>query len=278
MRLAVAGKGGAGKTTISATLVRLVAASGRRVVAIDADANPNLSVALGMTVGAGACEPIPPALVSRRRGGSGLTEPVDAVLDRHALTGPDGVRLLGMGAPAHADEGCLCAAHAVVSAVLEDLDSPDRLVVVDMEASPEHFSRGTVRHVDAVWLVAEPYYRSLETVRRMGALVAELPVPQVAVVANKVRSAEDELAVADFCDRHGFSLAGTVPWCEAVVVADRQRVPVVDAVATDGVTDSVRRLAAALGVLPGRDHQATSAPQPPAPWRPSEPIGILKTE
>lgn len=249
MRLAVAGKGGAGKTTISATLARLIAASGRTVVAIDADANPNLSVALGLPLdAAGKLHAISPTLVSRRRGGAGLTEPVESVLDRHALTGPDGVRLLGMGSPAHADEGCLCSAHAVVSALLEDLGDPERFVIVDMEASPEHLSRGTVRHVDAICLVAEPYYRSLETVRRMAALVAELPVQRVVVVANKLRSDQDAAAVAEFCDRHGFELAGSVPWSDAVGAADRARVPAVEAPDAVAFVDAVRMLARALGI------------------------------
>lgn len=254
MRLAVAGKGGAGKTTLSATLARLSGAAGRPVVAVDADANPNLAAALGVPPElAGTVAPVPSSLVSRRLGGAGLTVPLPEVLDRHTLLAPDGVRLLEMGAPAHADEGCLCAAHAVVSALLEDLgNDPERLVVVDMEASPEHFSRGTVRHVDAVCLVAEPYYRSLETVRRMAALVAELPVPRFVVVANKVRSAGDVEAIGDFCARHGFTLAGTVPWSEAVVAADRRRTPVVDWPEAAPVQQAITALSAALTVPVGR--------------------------
>ena len=248
MRLALAGKGGAGKTTISATLARLAARTGTSVVAVDADANPNLAPALGIApAAAAAVRALPHTLVSRRIGGSGLTEPVDDVLDAYAVAGPDGVRLIGMGAPAHADEGCLCSAHAVVSSLLEDLSARDRLVVVDMEASPEHLSRGTVRHVDAVCLVAEPYYRSLETVRRMGQLVAELPVQRVAVIANKVRSGADEEAIREFCDRHGFELAGVVPWSEEVVAADRARVPVVEWPAADPVVTAVTALAERLG-------------------------------
>lgn len=249
MRLAVAGKGGAGKTTISATLSRLAAREGRPTVAIDADANPNLGVALGLGPElSAALAPVPPSLVSRRRGGTGLTEPVDDVLDRFAVTAPDGVRLLGMGAPAHADEGCLCSAHAVVSSLLEDLGGAERLVVVDMEASPEHLSRGTVRHVDVVCMVAEPYYRSLETVRRMALLVDELPVERLVVVANKVRSAADEEAIGDFCARHGFELAGIVPWSEEVVAADRAGVPVVQWPAAAAAVDGVAALAERLGV------------------------------
>lgn len=246
MRVAVAGKGGAGKTTLSATLARLGARADRPVVALDADANPNLSVALGLPASAGQLVPLPSALVSRRIGGTGLTEPIDQVLDRYAVTGPDGVRLLGMGAPAHADEGCLCSAHAVVSALLEDLGAPERFVVVDMEASPEHLSRGTVRHVDAILLVAEPYYRSLETVRRMAALVSELPVKRVAVVANKIRRREDFEALTEFCGRYGFELMGKLPWSEQVVVADQERVPVIDWPAAAGYVKAVQAVAASL--------------------------------
>ncbi len=97
-----------------------------------------------------------------------------------------------------------------------------------MEASPEHLSRGTVRHVDVVCLVAEPYYRSLETVRRMAGLVDELPVERLLVVANKVRTSADANAIVEFCARHDYDLAGTLPWCEDVVAADRERSPVVD--------------------------------------------------
>jgi CO dehydrogenase maturation factor len=249
VRIAVAGKGGAGKTTTSATLARLAARRGADVVAVDADANPNLAPALGVGPDAAAqlCA-IPPSLVSRRRGGPGLLSPVDDVLDRYAVVAPDGVRLLGMGAPQHADEGCLCSAHAVVSSLLEDLADEHRLVVVDMEASPEHLSRGTVRHVDVVCLVAEPYYRSLETVRRMAALVAELPVEHVVVVANKIRSAADEAAIREFCVRHGFALAGVVPWSDEVVAADAARVPLVDWAPADAVVAAVAALAAELGL------------------------------
>ena len=244
----MAGKGGAGKTTLSATLSRLAARDGTPVVAIDADANPNLATALGLHLPVGSeLASVPSELVSRRRDGRGLTEPIEAVLDRYTRAAPDGVRVLGMGAPGHADEGCLCAAHAVISSLLQDLGADlERLVVIDMEASPEHLSRGTVRHADQVLLVAEPYYRSLETVRRMAALVAELPVGDVAVVANKLRSPDDLEAISEFCERHGLRLAGGVPWSEEVVVADRERVPVIDWPAAQPVVDAIGALAAAL--------------------------------
>jgi len=258
MRIAVAGKGGAGKTTISATIARLTARAGRRVIAIDADANPNLAVALGFDPQIAAClRPIPPVLVSRRLGGPGLTTSMDQVLADFALPGPDGLHLLGMGAPEHANEGCLCSAHAVVSAVLEDLArEPESVVVVDMEASPEHLSRGTIRHADVVCLVAEPYYRSLETVRRMAALATELPVARVVVIANKLRSPDDAEAVAEFCDRHGLPLVGRVPWGDGVAAADRARAAVVDCPGTEEVVEAIAETCTTIGATTPGDQRA----------------------
>ena len=98
MKLAVAGKGGAGKTTFSATASRLLARSGRGVVAIDADTNPNLHAALGVSNEEIQAVPFPPtSLVSRAFDGPMLNEPLADVLDAHTLVAPDGVRLLRMG-------------------------------------------------------------------------------------------------------------------------------------------------------------------------------------
>lgn len=230
MRIALAGKGGAGKTTISATLARLIARGGRPVVAIDADSNPNLSLALGVPRDEAAnVSGLPSSLVSRRLGGPGLNVPVETALERYATVAPDGVRVALMGMPAHADEGCLCSAHATVSSILDDLGRHgDTVTIVDMEASPEHLSRGTARHVDQLLLITEPYYRSLETARRLAVLAAELPIARVALVANKIRSEGDIEAVGEFCDRHGMEMAGAVPWSDAVTEADGQGIPLID--------------------------------------------------
>lgn len=256
MRLAIAGKGGAGKTTISATLARQVARGGRPVVAIDADSNPNLGVALGA---AGAdpstATPLPTSLVSRRLDGPSLTSPVRDVVDTYGFAGPDGVRLLHLGMPTHAEEGCLCSAHATVGALLGDLGTWDEaLTIVDLEASPEHLSRGTARHVDALLLVAEPYFRALETVRRMAALAAEMPIPRVLVVANKVRSSTDVAAVEAFCEQHALEAVGSIPWSSTVLDADAARTPLSE---QDGeVVEAIQQLGAR--VLAG---QQPSTPQ-----------------
>ena len=101
MRIAIAGKGGAGKTTFSATTARLLAREGMNVVAIDADTNPNLAAAMGFDLEAVSNVPILPTnIVSRRLdGSSALRVPLDAVLGAHAVRGPDGVRLVRMACP-----------------------------------------------------------------------------------------------------------------------------------------------------------------------------------
>ncbi|MDP9070773.1 MAG: AAA family ATPase [Actinomycetota bacterium] len=248
VRIAVAGKGGAGKTTLSATLARLLARRGQRVLVIDGDSNPNVAVALGCDrTTASAMEPLPHGLVSRRLGGPALTEPVGSVVERHGVVAPDGVAVVLMAMPAHADEGCLCSAHATVSAMLADVaKEPDYVSILDLEASPEHLSRGTTRHVDALLLVVEPYYRSYETARRMALLAAELPIPRVGVVANKLRSPADAEAIAEFCDRHGLRLEATLPWSDAVLDGDRAGTPLLDYDAEGPVVSAVSDLADGL--------------------------------
>lgn len=246
MRLAIAGKGGAGKTTISATLARLAARQGRPVVTIDADSNPNLGVALGIEgVDPSAATPLPTTLISRRLDGPSLTAPVNEVVAEYGIAGPDGIRLLHLGMPTHAEEGCMCSAHATVGALLGDLGTwAEALTIVDLEASPEHLSRGTARHVDALLLVAEPYFRALETVRRMAALASELPIPRVAVVANKVRSATDAEAVEAFCAQHGLEVIGAIPWSSVVLDADAARTPLSEQ--DDAVVEAIRELGGRL--------------------------------
>lgn len=250
MRVALAGKGGVGKTTLSATLARVVARTGTPVVAIDADSNPNLAAALGVDRSiAPDAGFLPFGLVSRRPDGPALSQPVADVLEAHAIAGPDGVRLLRMGQPEHADEGCLCAAHATVSAVLADLGRrDDALTLMDLEASPEHLSRGTARHADVLVMVTEPYYRSLETIRRLATLAAELDIPVVTVLANKVRTDDEDAAVRDYCERHELALTGVIRWSDDVIDADSAGRPVLDEAPGSRLVAGVHDMITALDI------------------------------
>jgi CO dehydrogenase maturation factor len=252
LRIAVAGKGGAGKTTFSATLARLMAGRGKRVVVIDGDSNPNVAVALGIgREEAGAISPLPTSLVSRRLNGAALKDPVAEVVDTYGTAAPDGIRVLLMAMPSHADEGCLCSAHATVSGLLNDVGTEtDVVTILDLEASPEHLSRGTTRNVDVLLLVVEPYYRSYETARRMAALAAELPIKHVGVIANKLRRPGDLEAMAEYCQRHDLNLDGHLPWSDAVLDADLIGTPLFDYERDNPVVAAVDEVADHLLSLP----------------------------
>lgn len=106
MKLAVAGKGGSGKTSISGTMARLLARSGHRVLAIDGDSNPNLALTLGVSRERVDELPVLPRnLLVRNEDGAHLTKTLEEVYASHSLTAPDGVKLLVMAHPQHAGTG-----------------------------------------------------------------------------------------------------------------------------------------------------------------------------
>ena len=106
MKIAVAGKGGSGKTSISGTMARLLARAGHRVLAIDGDSNPNLALTLGIPAGRMSSVPtLPRDLIKRTESGTELTRTLEEVCESHSLEGPDGVTLLVMANPQHAGTG-----------------------------------------------------------------------------------------------------------------------------------------------------------------------------
>ncbi len=130
----------------------------------------------------------------------------------------------------------------------------EAMTITDMEASIEHMSRATVRHVDAMLMVTEPYFRSLETVGRMAPLARELGIGHVWAVANKVRSARDEEIIRSYCAEHGVELGAVVPWDEAIQEADREGRALMDyapaapaVIAVGGIADLVEGKAASNG-------------------------------
>ena len=118
-----------------------------------------------------------------------------------------------------------------------------RTTVVDLEAGLEHLSRGTARHVDTLLLIAEPYFKSLETAQRSYALARDLGIARIALVANKIRSLRDETTVREFAGRHHLPVAGVVPYDPVVVEADEQGIAVMDRRPDASSVEAIRRLA-----------------------------------
>lgn len=115
-------------------------------------------------------------------------------------------------------------------------------VVLDMEAGVEHLSRGTTRNTNTLLVVAEPYYKSLQTAARVASLGRELGIQRVFTVANKVRPADRE-SVAQFARRHGIDLVQEIPYDESVAEADRLGIAPIDHDATSSMIRAIDALA-----------------------------------
>lgn len=244
MKIAISGKGGVGKTTIAGTLCRSLGRMGREILAIDGDPNPNLAVVLGIE-GNPAPPPLSGKLLERYESEDGKTrvrleDPVEEVFRTHGIPAPDNVTLLLLGKPEHAGTGCMCSSHAVVREVVHAaVAQTDRITVLDMEASLEHMKRGTAKYVDTLFVVVEPYYRSLEAAARIQELARELEIERVSVIANKVRGDEDREAIEQFCANRGLDLRAIIPYDDQLAAAEREGRSIVE---LSGQSVAVKRI------------------------------------
>jgi len=201
MKIAIAGKGGVGKTTIAGTLARMLADADHKVMAIDADADANLASALGLDPEiARAITPIAGMKdFIRERTGAGqgygvmfkLNPKVDDIPDKFSYD-VEGVKFLVMGSLDTGGSGCLCPENVVLRRFLDEvLEYRDETVILDMEAGLEHLGRGTARAVDALVIVVEPGRRSIETARTIVKLAADLGVENIRLLMNKVVDDDD---------------------------------------------------------------------------------------
>ncbi|MBA3438990.1 MAG: hypothetical protein H0T92_03880 [Pyrinomonadaceae bacterium] len=129
------------------------------------------------------------------------------------------------------------------SVIGEIISSSHDVTLIDMEASIEHMSRGTIKFVDVLLVVLEPYYRSLETAGRIVPLARGLGIPRNYGIANKLRSPQDEEAVKAYCRNHDLELIATIPFDENVVEADRTGRAVIDYDVTSPIVEELSRVA-----------------------------------
>ena len=119
--------------------------------------------------------------------------------------------------------------HATVRSVIEAAsDAREDVCLLDTEASPEHLSRGTAQYADAMFAIVEPYYKSLETGRRMALLAKDLGLQQVGLIANKIRDEREIEAVEEFAAKHGLEVTGMVPFDERFPQAERAGISPLD--------------------------------------------------
>jgi CO dehydrogenase maturation factor len=227
MKLAISGKGGVGKTTFSALLIRKLDEMGKHVLAIDADPDANLAAAIGIE---GADKIVPIAemkdLIFERTeakpGSIGgffkLNPKVDDLPD--ALSAKLGnIKLMRLGGVPKGGGGCICPESTLLRALVTHIVLVrNEVVVMDMEAGIEHLGRATARSVDKLIVVVEPGRRSLDTADHIRQLAAEIGVTNIVVVGNKIRGQKDE----DFLRKHlpDFEFLGFMPYDAELIEAD----------------------------------------------------------
>ncbi|WP_373599595.1 ATP-binding protein [Paraclostridium bifermentans] len=230
MKIAITGKGGVGKTTFSSMLSRLFADDGYRVVAVDADPDANLGLALGFPKD--VYEDIVPIsdmknLVSERTASETgtfnkmfkLNPKVDDIPDKFCKE-HKGVKLLTLGTVDSGGSGCVCPEHVLLKRLCSHLILQNKdVVIMDMEAGIEHLGRGTAQGVDAFIVVVEPGERSLQTYRKVKKLGNDIGVKKVFVVGNKIRNKSDEEFVTS--NLQDGELLGFVYYNQDVIDSDR---------------------------------------------------------
>ncbi len=237
MKLAITGKGGVGKTTLTALIAQVYADQGKQVLAVDADPSPCLAGALGFPDELRArLHPISEMddLILERTGAKKgqvggfftINPRVDDIPERFSVL-HRGVRLLEMGAVETGGSGCICPEAAMLKTLFTHLMfRKDEVLLLDMYAGVEHLGRATVDFVDAMLVVVEPTRRSLGTAAQIKKLANDLGLKRLYLVGNKVRN-EDE---AKFLESQtpGLPVLGFLPADLAVQEADRLGIPVYD--------------------------------------------------
>src|SRR5512147_490964 len=186
--IALSGKGGTGKTTVSSLLIRSFIAMGEApVLAVDADPNANLHEALGVAVHE--------TLGSMRE--EAFTRHIPPGMNRHdyvryrfrqSLVESEGFDLVAMGRPE--GTGCYCFANDLLSECMVELERDYHFIIIDTEAGMEHIARGTIGTPDLLLIVSDPGARGLRTIARIRDIATQLGLPpeKIRVVFNQYKS------------------------------------------------------------------------------------------
>ncbi len=229
--IAVAGKGGTGKTTISALVIDYLVRNKRgAVLAIDADPSTNLNLALGVplydTVGDVREETATAVGGGKALGGLSKWDYLDLRINE-ALVEETSFDLLAMGRPE--GPGCYCAANNILRNSVDRLSDAYDYVVIDNEAGLEHLSRRTTRDVDLLLIVSDPTLRGIIAAGRVAELIDELDtaVGAAYLVVNRVNGADLPEPLKEAIAEQKLQLAGLLPADPAVNELDAMGQPIV---------------------------------------------------
>ena len=250
LRLAVVGKGGAGKSVVAATLARLLARRGHHVLALDSDTLPGLSISLGADVP----DDVPRNAAAERneKGRWRLVKGVGAAraVQRYATDAPDGVRLLQIGKTDKRGLTPNRASHNAFYQVVHRLDEvrslDDWVIVGDLPAGPRQTAFDWAPYARRFLLVVEPTWQGMLTARRIVRIARQQREDaEFSLVVNKVTPEADVARAEQFL---GVPLLGTVPADDDVRRAERAGVALLDLAPDCAAVDAIEQLADTLDV------------------------------
>lgn len=223
MKIAVSGKGGAGKTTISGTIARALARAGHEVIAVDADVNPMLGISLGLGMdGTERLAGIRQQLSDQRADEALHEHTIEGLIERFGEPAPDGVRVVVASRVDMPDHGCLCCGVSA-DRLLREMEAGGRTVLGDLEAGIGVLTRMEQGSLDTVLVVANPTPKSIEVARRAAQAAVARDI-RVLVVANRVAGDEDLEAIRSVLGEHEMAI---VPDDPAIARADAEgRAPI----------------------------------------------------
>lgn len=225
--IALAGKGGAGKTTVAGLLIKyLVKTEMTPVLAVDADSNANLNEVLGLKVAdtlGNAREEMKKGIVP-----NGMTKDIFMSMKlEQAIVEDDGFDLIVMGQPE--GQGCYCAANTLLTGFLDKLTGNYPYVVMDNEAGMEHISRLTTCNVDILLTISDTSRRGLQAAIRINELAKSLNigVAKSYLIINQTKEAPSD-TVLNIINKEGLELAGTIPEDNTVYEYDLNGIPTIE--------------------------------------------------
>lgn len=257
MKIAISGKGGVGKTLLTALLSQTLAKSGYRVLAIDADPDANLAASLGFPhpekiVPISEMKDVIAERTGTESGKSGvlfkLNPKVNDLPEKYWME-HGGIRLMVMGRIKKGGSGCYCSENTLLKALINHLlIARNEAIVIDMEAGIEHLGRATARAVDKLIIVVEPGRRSIETAHTISKLASDIGLQSIAVVGNKIHNqSEKEFIISSLPD---FEFLGFMPYDPAIIEADIANLSLLNA--SPQITSEVERISDKLSSIAGK--------------------------
>lgn len=250
VEIAVAGKGGVGKTTFTSLVIReLLKAEKKPILAVDADANANLNEALGLDVELSIADLISRIANNLEPLPAGMTKDqyVEYKINQSLIEGDD-VDLLVMGGPE--GQGCYCYANNLLRQFIADLKKNYPYMVMDNEAGMEHLSRRTTQNIDYLFVVSDASARSIRSAGRIKELVVniKLDIKKIFLIVTK-GNLDDIEALKGEIEKTGLEMIGYIPSDQNVFDYDLHSKPIYDLPEDSPAVVAVKKILTKTGIL-----------------------------